>query len=471
MAGKKRFRAGVDGGPGAIGFASVEIDGEGRPFRFARVAVRRFPSGIETGDDLPVSIARRIKKSVRTQRKTVKARRRDVLDYLATNFRPDMSVDPYEARALCVGTEPVAPGVIGRALYHLSKHRGVDVKAQEQAIAALEAAEAAGSDDMVDAEGARAKSKRKPVKNSATLSDDETSLASQRKKELGPVKQGVERLEAALSGSRETLGVYLKNRLGRGETVRFRPVVSGVKTVYPLMPSRALVLHEIDTIIAAQRPFHPSLSEDFALRFKELAFPKRTFQVQPPLPCTICPDEPRLERGAATTELLRILGDVANLRLIDGERPRFLTWEEASRVVVLLSERGGTSVPYASIRAALGLSEHVFTREVKATMDGLRPDRVRQALRRAGETLPVCPPAVAGDPAAVLSVLAEEAKRLDAVVAGLCDRLPEADALVVGALLPKRRPRIGRRATDALIDRINDGRVDAGMMRWDAALP
>lgn len=342
---QKDYVLGIDLGSASLGWAMIEhIDGA--PAGLIKAGVRIFDAGVDLNkfisgkEGSSNNVARREARQQRTQFRRRAARHRGVFlllqsaGLLPPNGEPtpnasqarhqvlnelDQSlwntwkdriladrevaagehVVPYYLRARALD-ERLEPYELGRALYHLSQRRGF-------------------------------KSNRQ-----STPKKDEKP---------GEVKQAISELEAALTeaGTR-TLGEY------------FCKVDPAAQRIRNRWTSRAMFINEFDNIIAAQKPHHAVLTDDFVNKLHHLLFFQRPLQPNDALvgPCELETKEKRAPKASLSAQHLRLLQRVNDMELEEGsESPRRLRAEERELVLTVLTEEGDKT--FAQLRKLLGL--------------------------------------------------------------------------------------------------------------------
>ena len=215
-----KYRLGLDLGTNSIGWAAVELDGDGEPRGVLDVGVRIFPDGRNPRDGTSNAAQRRVPRGQRRRRDRYLKRRGDLVNKLAEfglgfdlpsdrsdwpsdkHERKEMArrLDPYVLRARALD-HPLEPDKLGRALFHLDQRRGFKSNRK------------AGGEDESEEQKTRA--------------------------EVSALRKRMED-----SGAR-TLGEFLARRHEGGETVRARPG-------HELYPDRAMYETEFEAIRAAQ---------------------------------------------------------------------------------------------------------------------------------------------------------------------------------------------------------------------------
>jgi CRISPR-associated endonuclease Csn1 len=291
---------GFDIGTTSIGFAVIEHDEVKQAGRIQRLGVRIFPEGVTEKDREPRNKARRAARLIRRQLRRRRWRRRLLnetlveMGLLPPYGTPDwfaaMAADPYDLRAKAL-TGPLNPTDLGRALYHLSKHRG---------FAARRGAEL-----------------------------DPTAQDASAKKEEGVVRENIGHLRAEMAGN--TLGAFLS----RQEKKRNRHL------------GRDMVEEEFDRIWSAQAAHHPAVLTPAAReRIAGIVFHQRpTFWRLKTLgTCELEPDSPLCLKGSWLGQRYLMFQDVNGLRLAGGNA-RPLDEAERAKVVAFLESEANITFP------------------------------------------------------------------------------------------------------------------------------
>lgn len=310
------YRFAFDLGTNSLGWAVYVLDGQGQPVSLERIGVRIFPNGRDPQSKESNAAGRRIPRGARRRQDRSLGRRKRLLDDLIrfgllpseAETRSELfATDPYEARAHAA-REQVALEQLGRALWHMSKHRGF-------------------------------KSNRRADKDA----DEKGKIAS-------AANALLERL--TIEGF-PTYGTFLNARLARGEGTRIRPTGEGAKLSYEFYPTRALLEAEFDHIWATQAAFHPSLTDDMHARLRDTIFFQRPLRPVRPGKCTFFPDQDRLPRWHPFAQEFLVLSQLNHLRIIDdqGEHPLDIT----ARNLVARTLLGGTKLSWAALKKTLKL--------------------------------------------------------------------------------------------------------------------
>jgi CRISPR-associated endonuclease Csn1 len=324
------FRFSFDLGTNSIGWAVYELDAQtGKPTELGRLGVRIFSDGRDPQNKESNAKGRREPRSHRRQQDRRLKRSARLLADLETNgLMPPagrerdalfptkigrkkrdrkIQVDPYELRALAA-RQPVTLHQLGRAIWHISKHRGFQ-------------------------------SNRRADKD-----PDES----------GKIATGSRDLQAMLDDQgHPTYGAFLWSRLENGEGARIRLQGAGAKSSYDFYPTRAVLQAEFDKIWQMQEQHHPELTEGLRQRIRDTVFHQRPLKPVVPGRCAFFPDKPRLAKWHPLAQEFLILSELANLRIVDeaGERALDLT----SRNLIAKTLLDGQSITWAGLRRTLNL--------------------------------------------------------------------------------------------------------------------
>lgn len=297
-----KYRLGLDLGTNSIGWAAVELDGDGNPRGLLDLGVRIFPDGRDARGEASNAVERRTARGQRRRRDRYLTRRERLMQALVDyglmpadeSERKNLeSIDPYELRARALDT-PLEPCELGRALFHLNQRRGFKSNRK-----------AAGGDENED---------------------------GKIRADIGGLRRRMDE-----SGAR-TLGKFLARRHRRNRTVRARPGQE-------LYPDRAMYETEFDRIRAAQERHH-GLSAAQWDNLREIILFQRPLRPVAPGWCQFEADEPRAARALPIFQEFRMLQEVNNLRVrtgIEPERPL----NDAERKYALQRLRGGSDINLA----------------------------------------------------------------------------------------------------------------------------
>lgn len=134
LARKHMYRFSFDLGAGSLGWAVFKLDDSRRPTELGDLGVRIFPTGRDPKSKETNSAGRRQPRQQRRQIDRRKSRRQHLEELLvAAGLMPArddqaartvfFAIDPYLARARAAG-EKCSLHELGRAIWHISKHRG-----------------------------------------------------------------------------------------------------------------------------------------------------------------------------------------------------------------------------------------------------------------------------------------------------------------------------------------------------------
>ncbi|MBW7057793.1 type II CRISPR RNA-guided endonuclease Cas9 [Paracoccus bogoriensis] len=310
------YRFAFDLGTHSLGWAVYRLDDDANPVSLEKLGVRIFPNGRDPQSKQSKAAGRRGPRSSRRQQDRRLARRRRLLgDLIAFGLLPSdadarsavFATNPIEARAKAAQGQ-VALEQLGRALWHISKHRGF--KSNRRA--------------------------NNDADESGKIATASNALIARLKSEGHP-----------------TYGAFLNARLARGEATRIRPTDAGANLPYAFYPTRALLEAEFDHIWATQAAFHPSFTDDKRERLRDTIFFQRPLRPVRPGKCTFFPDRDRLPRWHPAAQEFLILSQLNHLRIVDddGEQPLDIT----ARDLVARTLMRGTKLSWAALRKTLKL--------------------------------------------------------------------------------------------------------------------
>ncbi len=283
------YRFAFDLGSGSLGWAVFELDERHSPTRLVDMGVRIFPTGRDPASKESNAAGRR---QPRQQRRKIdrRKRRRQRLEgqLVAAGLMPAreegagrdefFAIDPYCARARAARGE-CSPHELGRAIWHISKHRGF-------------------------------KSNRK------------TDRANE--EESGKIAPAAARLREQLAQEgAPTYGVWLARRHLAGEAVRIH---LGNDKAYDFYPTRQMLEDEFDRIWRVQARHH-ELSGEARDAIRDTLFFQRPLKPVRPGRCTFFPDDYRLPKWHPLAQEFLILQQLNALRILGegGERALDLT--------------------------------------------------------------------------------------------------------------------------------------------------
>lgn len=324
------FRFAFDLGTTSVGWAVFELDGRtgkpialapynklGRPTAHPPIGVRIFEDGRDPQSKESNAAGRRLPRSQRrAQDRRLGRRKRLLKDLEGAGLLPTQKSErdhlfaqnPYEIRARAA-REKVSQHELGRALWHISKHRGF-------------------------------KSNRKTDK-----SEDDTGLIKSASLALR------EKLETE---GHPTYGAFLWARLQAGQGVRVRAKGENADKHYDFYPSRDMLLNEFD-IIWAEQAKHYELSDEVRDRLRDTTiFYQRDLKPVLPGRCTFFPDKERLARWHPAAQAFLILQELANLRVIRDSVERPIDLDK--RTVLFNVLNGGEKLTWTGVRKLLSLT-------------------------------------------------------------------------------------------------------------------
>ncbi|HUY12105.1 MAG TPA: type II CRISPR RNA-guided endonuclease Cas9 [Terriglobia bacterium] len=217
-------------------------------------------------------------------------------------LKEPMQIMPYLLRAAALD-ERLDPHFLGRALYHLAQRRGF-------------------------------------------LSNRKSSTSNDKKKDEGPVKEGISELRAKMQESQaRTLGEYFAHLKPSEQRIRGR------------YTHRSMYEEEFALIWEAQRTDHPDLlTEERRKQLKNALFFQRPLKIPRSLvgDCELEAGSKRAPRYLPVAQRFRMLQTVNNLKVLPpDEAERDLTREDWTKLTQALEEQGDRT--FAQIRKLLDL--------------------------------------------------------------------------------------------------------------------
>lgn len=370
------YRFAFDLGTNSLGWAVFRLTDDRRPASIEKIGVRIFPNGRDPQSKESNAAGRRVPRGARRRQDRNLGRRKRLQDDLigfgllppdAETRNEVFAANPHEARAKAA-REQVALEQLGRALWHMSKHRGF--KSNRRA------------DKDADEKGKIA------IASAALL----------------------ERLRAE---GHPTYGAFLHARFTRGEGTRVRPTGDGAKLSYEFYPTRAVLEAEFDHIWTIQADFHPSLTEAMRERLRDTIFFQRPLRPVRPGKCTFFPDQDRLPRWHPAAQEFLILSQLNHLRIVDdhGEQPLDIT----ARDLVARTLMNGNKLSWSALRKTLKLpSGAAFNLEKGGLKELARNDVAARLLGDAKKPGPLAELWQTIDAAAQDEVLGKMAEATDA---------------------------------------------------------
>lgn len=320
------FTLGIDLGSSSLGTALVDPQSRAIPF----LGVRIFPAGVEgdldQGREESKAKPRRMARLARrqTERRGRRAEkvfcilqkmallppgsRQDAVFKLQQELEkryPETNVLPYFLRARALDF-PLDPHELGRALYHLAQRRG------------FLSNRAAGEKDNED---------------------------------KSAIKSAIKGLNASIAAAgKRTLGEYMATLDSHRIPIRNKPEFNAHYT------HRSMYDTEFERIWAAQSPQHPALDDANKARLRHAIFHQRPLKDQSHLigNCELEPNQKRAPLRTLTSQRVRVLGFVNNLRVrLEDGNERILTPHEHATILDLTEKRDKLTI--ASARKEIGL--------------------------------------------------------------------------------------------------------------------
>lgn len=346
------FRFAFDLGTTSIGWAVFELDARtGKPVALASksrngqatghpsLGSRIFDDGRDPQSKESNAKGRQLPRSQRRGQDRRLARRAQLLqDLESAGMLPPkgpardklFALNPYEVRAR-VATQEESLHEMGRAFWHMSKHRGF-------------------------------KSNRKADKPEG---EDDTGLIKSASAALR---------DKLIEGGHVTYGAYLWHRLQDGQGVRVRAKGENAEKHYDFYPTRDMLLDEFDTIWKKQAQYH-TLGDDLRDRLRDYTiFYQRPLKPVQPGRCTFFPEKDRLPRWHPDAQAFIILAELANLRVIRDSVEFPLDQDKRTALFNVLN--GGEKLTWSKVRSNLGLPKAV---EINLETGGLKHLHFNQA--------------------------------------------------------------------------------------------
>lgn len=325
-----QYRFAFDLGTTSIGWAVYCLDKKtAKPVSIERLGVRIFNDGLDPDGKTSNAAKRRLPRSMRRQQDRRLTRRNQLLKDLETaNLLPRKGgirdrlflCNPYEIRSRST-VEKVSLHELGRALWHISKHRGF-------------------------------KSNRKTDKP-----DDDTGL----------INSASVALRKKLK-THATYGSYLWSRLKVGEGVRVRAQGEKASKHYEFYPTRDMLLHEFDTILDVQKEYHAELTAELCERLRNYTiFYQRDLKPVLPGRCTFFPDKDRLSRWHPSAQAFIILQQLANIKISRDSVETHL--DKENRTILFDTLNRGTKITWTRVRQILNLNSND---EINLQIGGLK---------------------------------------------------------------------------------------------------
>lgn len=330
----KAWRLGIDLGTNSIGLAAVSLGRGAAPFSvdgLLTMGVRIFSDGRNPKDRQSNAVMRRLPRQMRKTRDRGANRNARLLAEMRTfglmpgaptvddptsetTYRALMAQDPWTLRARGLD-ERLMPHELGRALLHLSAHRGFQSNRKT---------------DPGDGESGKIR--------------DATERTRKKLADAGARTLGEWIGQARLARLAENEGLPKGQRKPMPQA-RIRLHGSGAKAYYDFYPTRAMILEEFDALWAAQREHHPELlTETVRQALRDTLSFQWPLKAQPVGRCTLTPDEERAPRALPSVQRLRIYQEANHLTVrLPGEPARPITRDERDSVVALLLSQAKAS--------------------------------------------------------------------------------------------------------------------------------
>ncbi len=353
-----QWRLGLDLGTNSLGWAVIELDKDGRPYRLPAAGSRIFSDGRDPKSGASLAVDRRAARAMRRRRDRFKQRQTALLKHLtraglfpaSDDERKALSgLDPFSLRARALH-EALPLHHVGRALFHLNQRRGF-------------------------------KSNRKADRG--------------KNEEDGKIRIGVSRLhEKVRDAGAETLGEFLHTRRASATNpnaipsvrTRLRPESGDGATNdgYDFYPDRQMLEEEFETIWAKQAPHHPdTMTPENEKRLFEVIFHQRPLKKPKIGKCTLLGDQERLPKAHPLFQQRRMLEELNALRIVRaGQVAAPLTLEQ--RDALYLSLKDKRAVTFERLRKVLKLDpDDRFNKESENRKD-IKGDEVAAELGAKG---------------------------------------------------------------------------------------
>lgn len=318
----KRFA--FDLGSGSLGWAVYSLDKYSRnPIDLIDLGVRIFATGRDPQSKESNALGRRQPRQQRKQIDRRQKRRIELEELLvAHGLMPPkvqtasratfFALDPYSARDRAARGR-VDPYDLGRAIWHISQHRGF-------------------------------KSNRKTDRANEDEKGKIASAAADLRRKL-------------VDAGAPTYGAWLATRHEKGEPVRVRPTGAGAQTAYDFYPTRAMLEAEFDYIWRLQAAHDDELTDVARQAVRDAVFFQRPLKPVMPGRCTFFPDEYRLPKWHPLAQEFLILQQLNMLRLVDetGERQLELTTRDLLKKHLMSGEK----LTWAGLRRSLKVGKEV----------------------------------------------------------------------------------------------------------------
>lgn len=422
----KRFA--FDIGASSLGWALFDLDqAGGHPTALIDLGVRIFPTGRDPQSRESNAVRRRQPRQQRRQIDRRKKRRIELEELLQTNGlmpaesdvagrKTFFSIDPYVARDRVAQGKAELPQ-LGRAIWHISKHRGF-------------------------------KSNRKADQSN----EDNTGKIADAAKAL--------RERLADTGA-ATYGAWLAKRHARRNPVRVRPDVENAAASYDFYPTRAMLEHEFDYIWRMQALHHAGLTDTARAAIRDTVFFQRPLKPAEPGCCTFFPQDKRVPKWHPLAQEFLILQQLNMLRILDegGERQLDLT----ARDLIANYLMAGQKLTWAGLKSQLKLPRATTLNLEEGGLNELAHNAVAARLAKGKKNAPgpladLWPHLSAQDRLRLLSILHQAGTSEDAVARLMaeCSLSREIAERVEKITLPDGHLMLGERALRAIVEVMHD---------------
>lgn len=382
---------GLDLGVSSVGWAAIEVDGDGKPVGIIGAGSRVFPAGLddlEKGKGESPCVKRRL---ARLRRRLLqrRARRRQKLfnqlfglrllptvttplprgvrlgdpTYRSASIDPlyaelvpkwaartGLSVDdaasrlPYLIRRAAL-SEKLEPYELGYSIFQISSRRGYS-----------------------------SNRKPPPATSKITGKTDDEAAAEATAEEARVVLGGIKRLEGALSAAGTTLGGYLAT---------VNPKECRIRERYT---SRKMLEDEFDAVVAAQAKYHPYLQNPAVVaRLRKTIFKQRPIKSVAHLvgPCELVQGAKRAPMALPSSQRFRMLAGLNNLRVSDSRRSWLgsIPLNDGQRAALLSHLETSGDVTVGEAKKLLGLkSNEKLSAEAAGKIKGDRTSALMRAV-------------------------------------------------------------------------------------------
>ncbi|MFD2173438.1 type II CRISPR RNA-guided endonuclease Cas9 [Rhodobacter lacus] len=323
------YRFAFDLGSGSLGWAVYRLDSRNHICGLVNLGARIFPTGRDPQSKESTASGRRLPRQQRRQLDRRKRRRIQLEERLvAYGLMPPLdraaffALDPYEARGR-VAAGKANLHDLGRAIWHISKHRGF-------------------------------KSNRKTDSRNEDDSGKIASASAALRQRL--VDEGV-----------ATYGAWLASRHAQRKPVRVRSQANDNETAYEFYPQRAMLEAEFDHIWGLQALHHPVLTDEAKATIRDAVFFQRPLKPVKPGRCTFFPEEDRLPKWHPLAQEFLILQQLNMLRLLEGQTERSL--DLTARDLLARHLMRGEKLTWAGLRSQLKLQRST---EINLEVGGLK---------------------------------------------------------------------------------------------------